>query len=46
MILAAIAGRLRERVGPRFLRAVNIASGLSILGFAGWQIAQLGRWML
>jgi threonine/homoserine/homoserine lactone efflux protein len=40
-ILATAAGRLRERLDPRVARAVNIASGLSILGFALWQIAQL-----
>ena len=41
IILAAAAGRLRGRVGPGFVRTINIVSGLSILGFAGWQIAEL-----
>jgi threonine/homoserine/homoserine lactone efflux protein len=43
IILAAVAGRLRGRVGPGFVRIINIVSGLSILGFAGWQIAELLR---
>lgn len=43
ILLAAGAGRLRERVRPRLLRAINVASGLSILGFAAWQLAALLR---
>jgi threonine/homoserine/homoserine lactone efflux protein len=43
IILAAVAGRLRGRVGPGLVRSINIVSGLSILGFAGWQIAELLR---
>jgi threonine/homoserine/homoserine lactone efflux protein len=41
VILAAGAGRLRERVGPGLMRGVNIVSGSTILGFAAWQLAQL-----
>jgi threonine/homoserine/homoserine lactone efflux protein len=40
-ILALGAGALRGKIGPRLFRAVNIVSGLSILGFAFWQIAAL-----
>jgi threonine/homoserine/homoserine lactone efflux protein len=40
-MLAAAAGRLRGRIGPKLIRAINIASGLSILGFAAWQFATL-----
>jgi threonine/homoserine/homoserine lactone efflux protein len=43
VILAAGAGRLRERIGRRQLRAVNVVAGLMILGFAAWQIAALFR---
>jgi threonine/homoserine/homoserine lactone efflux protein len=43
LVFAASAGALRGRIGPRLLRAVNVASGLSILGFAAWQFAQLLR---
>ena len=43
MLLAAFAGRLRARLGPRLLRAVNVVSGVTILGFAAWQFAQLLR---
>jgi threonine/homoserine/homoserine lactone efflux protein len=43
VLLAALAGRLRARLGPRLLRGVNIAAGISILGFAVWQIARLLR---
>jgi threonine/homoserine/homoserine lactone efflux protein len=35
------AGALRGRIGPRLFRAINIISGLSILGFALWQIRLL-----
>lgn len=40
LILAAGAGWLRGRIGPGLLRAVNIVSGISILGLALWQLAQ------
>lgn len=43
VLLAAFAGKLRARLGPRLLRAVNVVSGLTILGFAAWQFAQLLR---
>jgi threonine/homoserine/homoserine lactone efflux protein len=42
-ILAAAAGRLRGRLGPRLARGINIVSGISILGFALWQAATLFR---
>ena len=41
VILAAGAGALRERMGPRLLRGINIVSGITILGFALWQTAQV-----
>ena len=41
LVLAAIAGTLRARLGPPLLRAVNVVSGLTILGFALWQTAQI-----
>lgn len=37
--LAAGAGWLRSRVGPGLFRGINIVSGVSILGFAIWQLA-------
>jgi threonine/homoserine/homoserine lactone efflux protein len=43
LILAAGAGRLRSRIRPAHLRAVNIVSGIAILGFAAWQLAVLFR---
>jgi threonine/homoserine/homoserine lactone efflux protein len=43
IILAAAAGRLRGRVGPRLARGINVASGISILGFALWQVVELFR---
>jgi threonine/homoserine/homoserine lactone efflux protein len=43
VILAFGAGKLRGRLGPRLFRAINIVSGLTILGFAAWQIAVLFR---
>jgi len=43
VILALGAGRLRHRLGPRLFRSINIISGLTILGFAAWQIAMLFR---
>lgn len=41
IVLAAGAGWLRGRIGPRVLRALNALSGLGILGFAAWQFAAL-----
>ena len=41
VILAAGAGWLRGRMGPGLVRAINIVSGVSILGFAVWQLANL-----
>jgi threonine/homoserine/homoserine lactone efflux protein len=41
IILALAAGRLRRRIGPRVIRAINVVSGLSILGFALWQLVAL-----
>lgn len=41
LILAAGAGRLHGRFTPRFMRAINVVSGLVILGFALWQLARL-----
>ena len=41
VILAAGAGWLRGRMGPGLVRAINVVSGLSILGFAAWQLGQL-----
>ncbi|MGH8689184.1 MAG: LysE family translocator [Burkholderiales bacterium] len=43
LFLAAAAGRLRTRIGPRLLRGVNLVSGVTILGFAAWQVARLLR---
>jgi len=43
VVLAAFAGRLRARLGPRVLRAINLVSGTTILGFAAWQAARLLR---
>jgi len=41
VLLAAAGGALRDRLDPRLLRVVNVLSGLTILGFAFWQFAQL-----
>ena len=41
LILAAVAGRLHGWLTPRFMRAINVVSGLVILGFALWQLARL-----
>jgi arginine exporter protein ArgO len=38
--LAAGAGWLRGRINPKLFRAINVVAGLSILGFAVWQLAQ------
>jgi threonine/homoserine/homoserine lactone efflux protein len=43
LVLAAATGWLRGRIGPRVLRAVNVVSGLVILGFAAWQLATILR---
>jgi threonine/homoserine/homoserine lactone efflux protein len=43
ILLAAGAGRLRGRLGPRLARGINVASGISILGFALWQVVGLFR---
>jgi len=43
VILALAAGKLRGRVGPGLARGINIVSGVSILGFAGYQIYSLFR---
>lgn len=43
IFLPVAAARLRGRIGPPMMRAVNIASGIAILGFAAWQIAVLVR---
>jgi len=43
VILALGAGKLRGRLGPRLFRVINIVSGVTILGFAAWQIAVLFR---
>lgn len=41
VLLAATAGALHGRLGARLLRTINVASGLTIIGFAGWQLARL-----
>jgi threonine/homoserine/homoserine lactone efflux protein len=41
VILAAGAGWLRARMGPGLVRAINVASGIFILGFAIWQLLRL-----
>ncbi len=41
VVLAAAAGRLRGRVGPRLARTINVVAGVSILGFAAWQLIEL-----
>jgi hypothetical protein len=43
IVLAAGASWLRGRIGPPLVRAVNLVSGLSILGFALWQLAAVLR---
>ena len=43
IVLAAAAGSLRGRIGPLLFRAINLVSGLCILGFAVWQFASLLR---
>ena len=43
VVLAAAGGALRERLGPRLQRVINLVSGVTILGFAAWQFALLLR---
>ena len=43
ILLAAGAGWLRGRIGPKLFRAINLVSGMSILGFAFWQLAAVLR---
>lgn len=43
LILAGTAARLRHRIGPRLVRGINVAAGLSILAFAAWQLVVLFR---
>ena len=43
IILAAGAGWLRGRIGPKLFRGINLVSGLTILGFAVWQLATILR---
>ena len=43
LFLAGGAHALRERLSPRFLRGINVVSGITILGFAVWQLAALLR---
>ena len=41
LILVAGAATFRARVSARVLRAINVVSGVAILGFACWQLAVL-----
>jgi threonine/homoserine/homoserine lactone efflux protein len=43
VLLAAGAGWLRSRTGPKLFRVINVVSGLTILGFAIWQLAAVLR---
>ena len=43
VVLAAAGSTLRDRLGPRLLHAINLVSGITILGFAAWQFTQLLR---
>jgi len=43
IVLAAGASWLRKRAGAKLFRAINLVSGLSILGFAFWQLAAVLR---
>lgn len=43
IVLAAGANWLRKRAGAQLFRIINLVSGLSILGFAFWQLAQVLR---
>jgi len=42
-VLVAGISALRARFSLRLLRGVNVVSGLTILGFAAWQLAALLR---
>ncbi len=41
VVLAAAAGVLRGRIGPKLMHAINVLLGAAILGFAAWQLTQL-----
>jgi threonine/homoserine/homoserine lactone efflux protein len=43
ILLAVGTGWLRGRIGPKLFRAINVVSGVSILGFAFWQLAAVLR---
>ena len=43
VILVAGAAALRARLSTRLMRAINVVSGVTILGFAAWQVAVLFR---
>jgi len=43
VMLAAGAGWLPGRFAERLARAINVVSGLSILGFAFWQLGHFLR---
>lgn len=43
VVLAAGVNWLRGRAGTKLFRAINIVSGLTILGFAAWQLAAVLR---
>jgi len=43
IVLAAGANWLRGRAGPKLFRGINRVSGLTILGFAFWQLAVVLR---
>jgi threonine/homoserine/homoserine lactone efflux protein len=43
LILVGAAHALRAKLSQRLLRAINIFSGLTILGFAAWQLTSLAR---
>ena len=43
VILAFAAGKLRAKLGPGLFRAINLVAGISILGFAAWQVLMLFR---
>jgi threonine/homoserine/homoserine lactone efflux protein len=43
VLLAAGAGWLRNRIGPKLFRMINVVSGVTILCFAVWQLASVLR---
>ena len=43
ILLAAGAGWLRNRIGPPLFRIINAVAGITILGFALWQLAAVLR---